>query len=193
MVKKGAKAKSKKRIKKQKQAQQKLSWLYGIPIGFCILFICICVGMGSVFIFSSWYIDAPIERDEAISLNVTFDSYRVNYYYKSHDEIILEFKDYEELWVAHPLYEDMENALEALSSGDNLHLLVHPRSMEIWEIGCGGKTLLSFEDTKNTTYIDSIGFTVIAVVAYVIAVFLSASLILRLIAKRKERAEVKKI
>ena len=188
MAKKGGKAKSKKRIKKQKQAQK----LYGIPIVAYIF--CGCVGLivGSFFIFNSWYIDAPIERDEAIPLNVTFDSYHVNYY-KSYDSVILEFKDYEELWIAQTLHEDMEEALADFSSGDNLHLLVHPHSMDIWEIVCGGKTLVSFEDTKNDTYIDSIGFTVIAAVAYVTALFCGVSLVLQLLANRKERDEVKKL
>ena len=152
---------SKKR--KKTKVRTKRSWIVDIPIGVCIFFVVVGIIIGNVFVILTWHEGKLIDKNEAISVAATFESYTLHHSPKgSLNEVGIYFSDHVKLYMDGACFNiDVESALDNLKSGDKAELLLHPNSDYIWEMKCDETVILSFEDAKTRIRSENIAFSVI--------------------------------
>lgn len=80
------------------------------------------------------------------------------------------------------------NDLESLPDGATVNMLIHPKSDTILEIKQGNNTILPFEDAKKNIKSETIAFSILGILIYILATVGLASLIkngIRVIKYRK--------
>lgn len=157
------------------------------------IFAAICFFIGTVFAFGMWYWGETINKSEAISDTAIFESYKIdrgnvlqNGPYSSIKTIEINFSDREKSFIdGASASRDVLDALEDLRQGETVRLLIHPNSNTIVEMKSGNKTVLDFDDSMGDLRLENIGFSVLGVFMYGIAVCCIVSVV-RLIKERKE-------
>lgn len=149
--------------KKKPKVRTKRSWIVDIPISMCIYFVIAGIIIGNVFVIITWHEGKLIDKNEAISVSATFESYTLHHSPKgSLNEVGINFSDYEKLYMDGTCFDvDVESALDNLQSGDRAELLLHPNSDYIWEMKCDETVILSFEDAKTRIRSENIAFSAI--------------------------------
>lgn len=172
---------------KKKWKDKLCSELLDIPVSMCIFLLVAGILLGNVFVIGTWHWGELIDMDEAIPVHATFDAYDLHYgRHGSVNSVEIRFTDREKLFIDSAAYHgDLEDALERLSSGDKVDLLIHPNSDDIWQMKCGGNTILSFADAKDRVRADNIGFTVLGVFGYAMALLGAVSMLMSWCKKRK--------
>ncbi len=159
-----------------------------MPVSTAILFIVIGLILGSIFILDMRYWNAPIDREDAISVEATFDSFIERESRGKSKGITISFSDYDQQFInTSCVTDDLRNDLKQLAKGDNLILLIHPNSQTIWEIRTEKKTILSFAYTQNTLRQENIGFGILGTFMYFGAAIGLGSLLMRWIRTKKEK------
>ena len=103
--------------------------------------------LGTVFTFGIRYWKAPVEKSEAVSIEATFDSYRE---VKKGGEIIVRFKDYEQLSIAGECNNsDVTDKLSAVRPVDKLTVRYNPNGKIILELTDGTTEILQFDDSAK--------------------------------------------
>ena len=150
---------SKKR--KKSKVRTKRSWIVDIPISVCIFFVVGGIIIGNVFVIATWHDGKLIDKNEAIPVSATFESYTLHHSPKgSLNEVGIYFSDHEKLYMNGACFNiDVECALDTLQSGDKTDLLLHPNSDYIWEMKCDETVILSFEDAKTRIRSENIAFS----------------------------------
>ena len=159
-----------------------------IPVSTAILFVAVGLLLGSIFIFGMHYWSAPLEREEAIEVEATIDSYLERKTIRGNSKgIRISFSDYEQQFIdTSCVTDDLRNDLKQLTKGEKLILLIHPNSATIWEIRTAEKTILSFAYTQNNLRKNNIGFGILGTFMYFGAAIGLGSLLMRWIqVKRK--------
>ena len=151
-----------------------------MPNTVAVLFLIIGVIMGTVFTFGMQHWEEPIEREDAICVEVTFDSYQERFVRGHTRGIYVDFADYDQQYIDGYCVSDQLRAdLEALSPGDKVTILIHPNSSTIWEMRTEEKMLLSFEDSQRLLGWELNGFTVLGILMYVVALWGGGTLLVR--------------
>ena len=182
----GEKYKKKKRVRR--------SSITDIPTSVCVFFIVFGLIMGSVFTIGTWSWGKLIDRSEAIPLTATFKSYEVDFGRGgSIREVEIDFTDHEKLYIDGAAFNDsVEDALDELKKGDQVQLLLHTNSNDIWDMKSDKNAILLFEDVKSSMSGENIGFSLIGFFCYSCAVFGTISLLIQFLKGRKrKRTEVK--
>ena len=156
------------------------------------IFAAVCIFIGTVFTFGMWYWGETISRSEAIADTAIFESYKINRgntlkdYDSSIKEIEINFNDREKSFIdGASVSAEVLDALENLSSGETVRLLMHPNSNVIVEMKNGDETILDFDDAMGDLRRENIMFAVLGVFMYGMAVLGIVSVV-RLIKERKE-------
>ena len=175
----------------KKRAGRKRSWIVDIPVWCCVFFIVAGILLGYVFINVTWHERALIDQSQAIPVTATYDSHTVRTSSRSGSvsEVEVRFDDYEKCYIPGAcVWEENETALKKLQSGEQVQLLLHPNSGDIWEMKREDDTILSFSDARQRMRTDNIGLTVLGgIVGYLIAIMGAVSLILQWREYRKEK------
>ena len=163
--------------------------LLDIPVGVCIVLIVAFVAAGSLFIFFRMHYGDIIEREEAICESAVFESYVINVgRYSSVIDVELHLEGGRLLFVDGECYNaSLGDALDRLSGGEQLDMLLHPTTGAVLEIRCGEDTLLRFEDAIDGMIFENIGFAVIGTACYLCAAVPAVSLVARGVKKLKKR------
>lgn len=175
--------------KRKKKIKTKRSWIVDIPIGACIFFIIVGIVLCTVFIFITWNEGRLIDKSEAISVSATFDSYTMHHSPKgSLNEIEIRFKDREQLYMDSAYFSaTIEDSLDQLDSGEQLHMLLHPSSEYIWEIKTERDTILYFEEAKEGVLVENLGFSIVlGTFGGLCAIMGTTSLILQLVERKRK-------
>ena len=160
----------KKRRKKAKKYKKKSS-LWDIPTWMCIVFILFGGVLGSIFGYDCLYLNKTIDREEAIVTTGYFDSYELLYSSKSAavNEVRIKFVDGQELYID-AYHAEMDEKLEALEKGEQLNMLLHPNSEYIWELTTEDDVILSFDDAKSITQVETTIFMIVLVAFCIVCI-----------------------
>ena len=160
-----------------------------LPIGVAIFFIIAGLIMGTVFTIGMQYWGSPIEREDAINVSATYESYRIHYgRHSSISEIKIILDEQDSLCIDGAcVSEEVLNGIEALPKGTKVDVLVHPNSDTIWELKHGDKTILSFEESQKDIKGENIGFGIFGMLMYACTVFGGGSLLMRWIRAKKRK------
>lgn len=159
-----------------------------IPIAVCLIFIVGGLLLGNVMVIGTWHWGALIDASEAREVSATLDHYEKVYAGKGLSSPLLNvyFSDHEMLRINAACYKtEVERRLDTLQRGDVVQMLIHPHADEIWELKKDGFTVLAFEDSRDSTKIENIGFTILGAFMYSLVVLGTISLIFRYARHRK--------
>lgn len=161
-----------------------------LPIGVAIFFIVVGLILGTVFTAGMLYWGSPIEREDAINVSATYDSYRIIHgrSHSSTSEIRIFLNECDSLCIDGAcVSEEVINGVKAIPKGARLDMLVHPNSDTIWELKNGDKTILSFEESQKDIKGENIGFGIFGMLMYACAVFGGGSLLMRWTRAKKRK------
>ena len=136
--------------------------------------ICIIIGLivGTAFTFGMRYRNPPITKEAATYTEAVFSSYEEARRNGSIDELIIHFKNHDDLTVDGTCCsQKVIDGIRSLKSGSTLKIYYHPKSGNIMEIICGGKVIVSFETASLKLAFDRWAFTVLGVFMYLCAAF----------------------
>jgi len=157
------------------------------PVGTAVLFIIVGLLLGSIFSFGTKYWNAPIEREDALYVDATFEEIKIRGR-NGRRGAVIRFLDHDQLSIdSSCISSDLISDLNNLQRGDRVTLLVHPNSNTILEMKSGGKLLMRFDDSVDM--LDSTGylFVIIGIFMYFCAAFGAGTLIMRYIKARKRK------
>lgn len=136
--------------------------------------ICIIIGLivGTAFTFGMQYRNPPITKEAATYTEAVFSSYEEARRNGSIDELIIHFKNHDDLTVDGTCCsQKVIDGIRSLKSGSTLKIYYHPKSGNIMEMICGGKVIVSFETASLKLAFDRWAFTVLGVFMYLCAAF----------------------
>ena len=175
--------------KSYKKVKKKRNIFADVPILVSVIFIIFGIVLGSIFAYNFVYLGEIINREDAISIIGTFDSYKYHYSPKSGSvtEVQINFVDRDSLYLdAYNV--EMDEKFEALEYGQQLEMLLHPNSEYIWEMTSEDGVILSFEDAKSYAQLNN-GFFGGILAAFC---FICASMgVISLLVKYKEYKKIK--
>lgn len=162
-----------------------------ITLGTAVMLLVVGLILGSIFVFGSQYWGEPIQREDAIEISATYETYEINpgKIRKHHiKQIEISFDDHSSVYIdGSCVSEDVKDGIKALPEGAKLDMLVHPNSDTVWELKYGDKTILSFEESQKDIKNENIGFVVLGVFMYFCAAIGLGSLLMRGIRARKRK------
>jgi len=136
--------------------------------------------MGTVFTFGMQYWNAPVTREESIHTTAIYESYATQQEQGRVKEIIVRFKDHEQLYIDGACINDMLlNSIDSLVPGTELSMIVHPNSNTIMELHADNQVLLDFQDTVEKLTAEATGFMGLGLFCYVLSVCGLISLLFR--------------
>lgn len=136
--------------------------------------ICTIIGLivGTVFTFGMQYWNSPITKDETIYTEAIFLSYKERYKDGNVNELILYFKNHDELTVDNTCCsQKVVDEIRSLKEGAILKIYYHPNSNKILEMTCNGNTILQFDDSASKLSRDRQGFMVLGIIMYLGAAY----------------------
>ena len=145
------------------------------------VFLCIAgLFMGTVFTAGMHFWEARVTKADAIRVTATFASYKKTYKRGHIKEIIIRFKDYEQMTIDGVcLSDEVVRKVETLETGTVLNLYVHPNSSTILEMVSNGEFILVFDEVMEQLSSEVSAFTVLGVFMYLCAAFGAFKLIRR--------------
>ena len=158
--------------KKNKQPKsKKKEKIADIPLWMCIVFIVLGGVLGSIFTYSCLYLNQIIDREEAIVATGRFDSYEFSYGKGGAvSEVRIDFIDRGELYIDTAYHVEMDEKLEALEKGEQLNMLLHPNSEAVWELTTEKSVILSFDDAKSITQVETTIFMIVLVAFCIVCI-----------------------
>ena len=181
--------------KTEKYSYAKKQILSGFSIKLPLIVAIVCLFLGTIFVFGMRYWVGMIEKREAISDIAIFESYEIERGNPLTADIFdikqieIKFKDRDGLFIdGASASNDVLKALGKLKSGEVVSLVVHPNSNTVLEIKNEYNTVLEFDEAMGDLQGENIGFTVLGVFMYFVAILAIVS-----IAKNiKERNDILK-
>ena len=136
--------------------------------------------MGTVFTFGMQYWNAPVTKEESIHATAIYESYATQRERGRVKEIIVRFKDHEQLYIDGACINDMLlNSIDNLVPGIELSMIVHPNSNTILELHADNQVLLEFQNTSEKLTGEATGFMGLGLFCYVLSVCGLISLLFR--------------
>ena len=169
--------------------RKKRFWLTDVPIVACI---CLIV-MGAALlggIAMTWHVDKMIEKEDAIPLTATYRFYTIvtspkgsvngaDIFFFDHDEIKINGASF---------HAGVEDSLDRLQSGEQVEMLLHPNSGEIWQMTSGDEMILRFEDAKKDIFNGNIAISVLLAVFGGLSIAMGAgSLVMQIVQRHKDQ------
>lgn len=145
----------------------------------CAIFL-IIVGilMGTVFAFGIQYWKGRVTKENAISVEATFLSYKETYGKYTLNGIVLYFEDYKQLDVdGSCLSDSVADRVRLIKPGAVLALYIHPHSSTILEMVDNGDVIIEFDETMDRLSTQTSGFMVLGFLMYLCATFGATKLI----------------
>lgn len=138
--------------------------------------------MGTVFTFGMQYWNAPVTKEESIHTTAIYESYATQRERGRVKEIIVRFKDHEQLYIDGVCINDMLlNSIDSFVPGIELSMIVHPNSNTIMELHADNQVLLEFQNTSEKLTGEATGFMGLGLFCYV----LSACGLIRLLFRKR--------
>lgn len=112
-----------------------------------VIFV-IVVGLilGTVFTFGSFYWYSPVTKSEARNIRATFSSYKMSGQKDNVQQIIIRFKDHEQLDIdVYCLDDEIIDKVKEIKPGSILNLYAHPNSKCILEMVYNGEVIIDFD------------------------------------------------
>lgn len=146
-----------------------------MTLGQAILFLIVGVILGTVFTFGQQYWNAPIDREDAISVEAEYFSYTRKFVHpESHDVGIkckTENPNYVKYYIdASCVTYDILDFVHNLERGTTLEMLIHPNSDTILSLDVNGQSILDFDEVIDDLNSTDIGFLCLGIFMYAIAV-----------------------
>ena len=136
--------------------------------------------MGTVFTFGMQYWNAPVTKEESIHATAIYESYATQREQGRVKEIIVRFKDHEQLYIDGVCINDMLlNSIDSFVPGIELSMIVHPNSNTIMELRADNRVLLDFQDTAEKLTGEAMGFMGLGLFCYVLSACGLISLLFR--------------
>ena len=136
--------------------------------------------MGTVFTFGMQYWNAPVTKEESIHATAIYESYATQREQGRVKEIIVRFKDHEQLYIdGVSINDDLLNSIDNLVPGIELSMIVHPNSNTIMELHTDNQRLLDFQNTAEKLNGEATGFMGLGLLCYVLSVCGLISLLFR--------------
>ena len=128
--------------------------------------------MGTVFTFGMQYWNAPVTKEESIHATAIYESYATQPEQGRVKEIIVRFKDHEQLYIDGACINDMLlNSIDNLVPGIELSMIVHPNSNTIMELHADNQVLLEFQNTSEKLTGEATGFMGLGLFCYVLSAY----------------------
>ncbi len=137
--------------------------------------------LGTIFIFLVGHNNAPIQQEDAIPITATFKELETTQSKRvrigkvrasTPRHFYLYFTDHERLELdVYVLNNDIRDALDALTPGTTLDMLLHPHSGAIVSIAAQGETLLDFDHAMTRLTLERKGFLYLGLFLYAGAVW----------------------
>lgn len=160
-----------------------------MPVNTAVLFIIVGLLLGSIFSFGTKYWNAPIEREDALYVEATFEEIKIRGR-NGRRGAVIRFVDHDHLSIdSSCLSNDLINDLKNLQRGDRVTLLVHPNSSTILEMKTGGQILMRFDYSMEMLGSTEYLFVIIGIFMYFCAAFGAGTLIMRYIKARKPKKQ----
>lgn len=155
-------------MKRNRAALSKPQW---------VIFLVLCLFMGTVFTFGVQYWKAPIEKSEAIYAKATYTSHEVSGGRRRSDRILLYFSDYAQLDIeASCVNQTVKEKLARLPSDTEVELLIHPNTSMVLELQAEDEKILEFQETQEKLRIERNEFLILGLILYAGAVYAAVSL-----------------
>ena len=136
--------------------------------------------MGTVFTFGMQYWNAPVTKEESIHATAIYESYTTQREQGRVKEIIVRFKDHEQLYIDGTCINDrLLNSIDSLVPGTELSMIVHPNSNTILELHADNQVLLEFQNTSEKLTGEATGFMGLGLFCYVLSACGLISLLFR--------------
>ena len=136
--------------------------------------------MGTVFTFGMQYWNAPVTKEESIHTTAIYESYATPRERGRVKEIIVRFKDHEQLYIDGACINDMLlDSIDSFVPGIELSMIVHPNSNTIMELHTDSRVLLEFQNTSEKLTGEATGFMGLGLFCYVLSACGLISLLFR--------------
>ena len=160
-----------------------------MTFGTAVMLLVVGLILGSIFIFGSQYWGEPIQREDAVEISATYETYEINpgKIRKHHiKQIEITLTDHASVYIDGAcVSEDVKDEIKALTEGAKLDMLVHPNSDTVWELKHGDKTILSFEESQKDIKNENVGFIILGMFMYFCAAIGLGSLLIKWRGARK--------
>lgn len=161
-----------------------------MPVGVAVFFLIIGLLLGSVFTFGMKFWNAPIEREDTIYVEATFEEIKIWGGRNGTKGGIVRFIDHDQLYIdSSCLSNELINDLKKLHTGSIITLLVHPNSNTILEMKSEGRVLLKFQDSTELLDSTSNLFVILGIFTYFCAALGAGSLFIRYIKASKQKKQ----
>ena len=142
-----------------------------MTLGQAILFLIVGAILGTVFTFGQHYWKAPIEREEAITVESEY-SYHTQRLVRPDSHAVSIHCSNGEIYSidAHCVTHDILDYLDALEKGTTLNMLIHPNSDTILLLDVNGQSILDFDEVIDDLNSANVGFLCLGIFMYALAV-----------------------
>ena len=142
-----------------------------MTLGQAILFLIVGAILGTVFTFGQHYWKAPIEREEAITVESEY-SYHTQRLVRPDSHAVSIHCSNGEIYSidAHCVTYDILDFVHNLERGTTLEMLVHPNSDTILSLTVNGEEILNFDEVHNNLDFSNVGFLCLGIFMYALAV-----------------------
>lgn len=151
-----------------------------------ILFLISGIIFGTVFTFGQQYWNAPITRNESISVKAEYSYHNQRLVRPDSHAVSIHCSDGEIYSIdAHTVTNDILDYLDTLETGTKLNMLIHPNSDTILSLEVNGERILDFDEVIDDLKSANIGFLSLGIFMYLLAVCGAVRLIVIAIRKYK--------
>ena len=153
-----------------------------------ILFLIVGLILGTVFTFGQQYWKAPIEREEAISVEAEYSYHKTTSFRRADSHAVNIYCTDGEIYDidAHCVTYDILDYLDTLQKGTKLDMLIHPNSDTILSLDVNGENILDFDEVIDDLNSANIGFLCLGIFMYLLAFCGAVRLIVIAVRKLKE-------
>jgi len=146
-----------------------------MTLGQAILFLIIGAILGTVFTFGQHYWNAPIDREDAISVEAEYFSYTRKFLHPESHDVGIKCKTENPNYVKYYIDEscvtyDILDFVHNLEKGTTLEMLIHPNSDTILSLTINGEEILNFDEVQNNLDFTNVGFLCLGIFMYALAV-----------------------
>ena len=152
-----------------------------------ILFLIVGLILGTVFTFGQQYWKAPIERNDAVSVQAEYSYHTQRFIRPDSHAVSIHCSDGEIYDIdAHCVTYDILDYLDTLQKGTRLDMLIHPNSDTILSLDVNGENILDFDEVIDDLNSANIGFLCLGIFMYLLAFCGAVRLIVIAVRKLKE-------
>ncbi|MBO5702048.1 MAG: hypothetical protein J6S71_06385 [Clostridia bacterium] len=153
-----------------------------------ILFLIVGLILGTVFTFGLQYWKAPIEREEAISVEAEYSYHKKTSFRRPDSHAVsIHCSDGEIYDIdAHCVTNDIFDFTDSLAKGTKLNMLIHPNSNTILSLDVYGENILDFDEVQEKLDYANTAFLCLGIFMYLLAVCGAVRLIVIAVRKFKK-------